>query len=175
MIRRMGMGLLLLLLPVMALAGTTGKISGIVKDKDTGQPLPAASIALVGTSIGAIGNQNGQYTIINVPPGIYTVRCSYLGYQAQDVINVRITPDYTTSINFELSATTLTAQPVEVLAERPFVQKDVTQSVKFMTTEEILNRPIRGYQEAVATQAGVVSVGQTNYIRGGEPMRSPIW
>ena len=105
-----------------------------------------------------------------MPPGVYTVRCSYLGYQTQDVTSVRVTPDYTSSITFELTATTLTTQPVEVLAERPFIQKDVTQSVKFMTTEEILNRPIRGYQEAVATQAGVVNTGAKDNplnIRGG--------
>ena len=50
-------------------AGETGKISGIIKDKTTGGPLMGASVIVVGTTLGAATDIEGQYTILYVPPG----------------------------------------------------------------------------------------------------------
>jgi outer membrane receptor for ferrienterochelin and colicin len=74
---------------------------------------------------------------------------------------------------------------VEVRGERPLIQKDVTTTTKFLNGDEIRNQPLRGYQEAVAQQAGVVSFNLNNLnqvsagteiqnsntliIRGGRP------
>ncbi|MBI4553621.1 MAG: TonB-dependent receptor [Candidatus Latescibacteria bacterium] len=172
MFRRVLVGVLIsVFLPLVAMAGTTGKLAGLVKDKETGVLLPAATISLVGTTIGTATDRAGQYVIINIPPGPYTVRCTYVGYQEERVLNIHIIPDFTTTVNFALTPTVLaTAGPIEVVAERPIIQKDVTQSVRFMTAEDLQQRPIRGYQEAVATQAGVVntqSVDNPLNIRGG--------
>ena len=51
------------------LAQTVGKISGVVVDKASREPLPAASVRVEGTVMGAMANENGEYFILNVPPG----------------------------------------------------------------------------------------------------------
>jgi hypothetical protein len=61
-------------------SGTTGKIAGIVTDKANGEPLPGANIVVVGTTLGAAADLNGQYTILEVSPGTYSVQVSYLEY-----------------------------------------------------------------------------------------------
>lgn len=60
-----------------------GSISGIVKSA-TGDPLPGAIILLKGTDIGATTDISGNYTLKNVPSGNYTIRISYLGYNAYE-------------------------------------------------------------------------------------------
>ncbi|MEW5923920.1 MAG: carboxypeptidase-like regulatory domain-containing protein, partial [Candidatus Zixiibacteriota bacterium] len=64
---------LLALIPLIINAGTTGKIKGIVTDKETGQPIPGVSVLIVGTTLGAMTKPDGTFEITNVPPGKYTL------------------------------------------------------------------------------------------------------
>ena len=59
-------------------AGTTGKISGIIKD-DQGSPLPGANVIVEGTRLGAVADADGSYFIINILPGRYTLTASLIG------------------------------------------------------------------------------------------------
>ena len=64
-----------------ALAADNGVLQGSVRDAQTTDPLPSASVVLVGTSFGAATDVNGMYIIRNIPPGTYTMRVSYIGYK----------------------------------------------------------------------------------------------
>ncbi|KAB2881474.1 carboxypeptidase-like regulatory domain-containing protein, partial [bacterium] len=64
------------LLPLYLFAGNTGKVTGVVKDKETGDALPGVNVILEGTTMGAATNAKGEYTILNVPAGVYTVTTS---------------------------------------------------------------------------------------------------
>jgi hypothetical protein len=70
-----------LLVPALLLAGTTGKIKGKVTDRETGEPLPGANVLIVGTTFGAASDFDGEFVILNVPPGVYTVKATFIGYQ----------------------------------------------------------------------------------------------
>ena len=63
---------LVLLMATSAMAATTGKIAGRVTDA-SGTPLIGATVMIVGTSYGAMTDQNGEYFIINLQPGNYDV------------------------------------------------------------------------------------------------------
>jgi hypothetical protein len=63
------------------LALDSGSIEGTVKDAQTGKPLPGANVFIVGTSMGAATNLNGEYIIPKVPAGEYTIRATYIGYE----------------------------------------------------------------------------------------------
>ena len=62
---------LLILLPVLLSAGTTGKIAGIVEDDKTGEPIPGATIRITGTELATQTDLDGEYFIINLPAGTY--------------------------------------------------------------------------------------------------------
>ena len=62
-------------------AGTSGKIAGIVKDKQTGEPLPGVNVLIEGTTLGASTDIDGYYVIVSVPVGVHQLKVSYIGYK----------------------------------------------------------------------------------------------
>jgi len=149
--------------------GTTGKIAGKVTDKETGQLLMGVNIVVRNTTHGAATDDNGLYTIIQVPPGTYELECSYMGYRKTIVENVQVQVDLTTRVDIELEQTTLELDEViTVVAERPLIQRDVTSTSHKTSGEEIVDMPsVTDAQDVVATMAGVVGDGETISVRGG--------
>ena len=153
---------------VAAFAGTTGKISGRVIDKENGEPIPSANVLIVGTTLGAAADINGDYFILNVPPGSYDVRASVVGYTHIIEKGVRVSADLTTKVNFALPSETLQlGEVIEVVAERPLIQKDVTASTKITTDDQIQALPVTNVNQAVALGAGTQGSGNNLHIRGG--------
>ena len=157
---------LLLILPGLILAQVC-KIAGKVVDMETKEPLIGANVIIEGTLLGASTDLNGNYVILNVPPGIYTVKASYVGYQTITVRNVRVTVGLTTEVNFELPSEAIQVPTVEVVAEKPLIEKTATNEIRVVRAEDVQNMPLRGYTSVVAIQTGVVQVGGTIYVRGG--------
>jgi len=146
------------------LAQTVGKISGVVVDKASREPLPAASVRVEGTVMGAMANENGEYFILNVPPGEYTLVVNVIGFVPLRVIETRVNADVTTRLDFSLESTILeAAEAVEVVAERPLVEKSLTSSRTIVDTEEIKALPIISIAEIVLTTAGSFA----GNLRGG--------
>jgi len=163
-----------------AWAGTTGQISGTVRDGKSGEPLGMVSISIPELKRGAVTDAQGSFFVVNLPAGKYTVRSSLLGFIPQARQEVQVFPDFVTTLVFSMESTVLqNVKEVEVKAERPLIQKDVTGTTRFLSGDEIRNQPLRGYQDAVAQQAGVVNFklnidneannGNTLIIRGGRP------
>ena len=104
-------------------------------DKDTEEPLVGANVVIVGTSMGAATNIAGEFTILNVPAGTYTMRATYVGYQTITVSNIRVNNDLITEANFRLPSEGVTVQAVEIVAERPLVNKSATNAVRIVDEE----------------------------------------
>lgn len=92
-----------LVLPVAVLAQTTGKIAGQVTDAETGRALIGASVVVADTTLGAATDRDGYYYILGLPAGTYTLQAQFIGFQAQTVDSVEVSPDYTRELNFELT------------------------------------------------------------------------
>ncbi|HNW59948.1 MAG TPA: TonB-dependent receptor [bacterium] len=145
-------------------AGVTGKIAGKIADAQTKQPIPGVNILVEGTSMGSITDVNGQYTILNIPPGNYTVRASMIGYTTVRVEGVKVSIDLTTRVNVNLSSEVLNiTDAITVVAQRPMIQKDEVATKHYISTEEIELQPVDSFQEIARNQAGVVG----NHFRGG--------
>lgn len=157
----------MILLPALLLAGTTGKIRGKVTDRETGEPLIGANVVIENTSLGASTDVNGEYLILSVPVGTYSLRASYVGYRSFTIRNIEVNADLTTEANFQLSSESVQVPTVEVVAERPLVNKSATNAVTITRSEDIQNLPVRNVENIVSLQAGVVSQGGNIYVRGG--------
>ncbi len=155
-----------LLIPGMIFAAN-GKISGSVKDVETGTPLAGVNIVLEGTTLGAATDVSGSYVILDVSPGIYSLKASYIGYAQVTMTNVRVTSDLTTQADFLMRREAIRGETVTVVAERPIIEKSATNEVRVVRSEDILNLPVRTFTGIVSNQTGVVSVGEELHVRGG--------
>jgi hypothetical protein len=66
-----------------------------------------------------------------------------------------------------LSSSAIQVSAVEVVAERPLIQRNTTNTVRMTTQEDIRNIPVRGVSNILAFNAGVVRQDGQLYIRGG--------
>lgn len=144
----------------------SGKIAGKVVDADTKEPLIGANIIVLGTTLGSATNVDGEYFILNVAPGTYSIKASYIGYNDYTIENIRVYGDLTTDINFELSIKSFETKEVIVEAIRPLIEKNVTNTGSLLKSDDIENLPVRGVNAVLSTQAGLVEQGGNFYVRG---------
>lgn len=156
----------IMVVTVNAVAGN-GKIAGKVIDAETNEPLIGANVIISGTSFGAATDVDGNYVILSVPPGLYDIKATYIGYQEYTISEVRVNADLTTEAIFKLRPVGVEVAPVVVTAERPLINKNATNAVRISTSEELEKLPVRGVQNAVVLQPGVVFQNNRVYIRGG--------
>ena len=137
-------------------AGNTGKIAGVVKDEVSGDQLIGVNVLLEGTSLGASTDADGYFYIIGVPLGSQTVVFQYVGYRTLSVTKVFIQADLTNRLNVEMLPASVETSPVDVVAQREIVQKDVTSTRRITTSEDIVNTPgIESITEVLTLMPGV--------------------
>lgn len=156
----------LLLLPAFLLA-QDGKLRGKVTDKESGEALIGANVVIEGTNLGAATDVNGEYVILSVPPGTHAVKVTYIGYAQVTISNVIVNASLTTTTNFAMSSSAVQVAGVEIVAERPLIQRNTTNTIRIASQADVQVLPFRGVQNIVALSAGVVQQGGTLYVRGG--------
>lgn len=176
----LGLSILIFQMVASAQVTTTGKIAGKVVDKSTGEPLVGATVSLIEqVRLGSATNINGEYYILNIPVGNYSVAASFIGYRQVIMKNIRVSAGFTTEAIFELSTEEVQIGEVVIEATRPLIQKDQTNSTSITTAEEIKNLPLRGFEGVVTVQTGVVSGRGTDnntfYTRGGRANETIIF
>ena len=106
MLKKIPLGVLWLLFATMT-PGAEGRemsdahIVGHVVDKTTGEHQPFYTIHIEGTSLGAMTDESGHYTITHIPAGKYVVEASSVGYLPQRK-KVELTDTSTVILNFEV-------------------------------------------------------------------------
>ena len=154
---------LLFLFLVPPLPGQTGKISGTITDARTGDPLISVNVVIEGTTMGAATNLEGFFVILNVPPGIYRVRASMIGYAPYTATEVRVAIDQTTDLQMQMQERSVEIEEVVIVAERPIVERGVSSSRANITAEEVANLPVTQVASVIGLQAGVQGLS----VRGG--------
>ncbi|RMD93539.1 MAG: TonB-dependent receptor [Calditrichaeota bacterium] len=186
--------LAILLWPLKPLiAGNTGKLAGIIKDAETGEPLPGANIIILAKwenekeipldiPLGAASDLEGEYYVLNLRPGFYTVEVSYVGYRPKRITKVEIITDKTTLLNVNLESETLSTETIEVVYEKRDVEKDLTATRMNYNVQQV--KEFVGVTEAddiLALQPDVADghfrggrSGEANYLLGGASIVNPL-
>lgn len=144
-------------------AQTTGKISGKVLDAATEEPLPMANIMIEGTTLGAAAAMDGEFFIINIPPGLYTLKIQMIGFETIRYENLRVSVNRTTTVEISMKQTVLEGEEVVVQAEKVTIKKDQTSSIRNVSAEQIDILPVESMGAVIDMQAGVVQ----GHFRGG--------
>ena len=156
-------GLLFLFGGQIIIAQTTGKVAGIVFDEATGQPLPGANVFIEGTTFGAAADMQGEFYMINIPPGSFTIVAQMMGYSQTRVEEVRVATNRTITLEFKLKTTVIEGEVVTVKADKVALKKDQTSSIRNISSDDIEVLPAESIGQVVAMQPGVVG----GHFRGG--------
>jgi len=152
--RRFNVLFLLLLVTSSTAFAQAGKIAGRVTD-DSGSPLPGVNLIIPSTLQGATSDIDGYFTILNVSPGTYSLRSSFIGFATQTVEGIRVNIDQTTTVNLQLVEDTVGLDELVVTAELPVVQADVSNSQLNVTSDQIEALPVSSINSVVGLQAGI--------------------
>lgn len=148
--------------------GQSGKIAGKVVDGSTGEALPFVNVMIEGTTQGAATDLDGNYFIINLSPGTYSVKASAIGYNSITVQGVKVASGFTATQDFSLQSTALQLkEEVVVVAIKPLIRKDVTATTSVVGEDMISQLPVTEISDLLSLQAGVVSSGGDLHFRGG--------
>src|SRR5690606_36925478 len=128
---------------------------------------PGVNVIIDGTTLGTATGPDGDYVIIGVRPGTYTITASFIGYTTQKREDVRVSVDLTTTVDFELGEEVLEGEEIVVTAEYEVVRKDLTSSESRVTAETIEILPVQEVGDLLSAQAGVTMRGGGLHIRGG--------
>ncbi|MEM7786381.1 MAG: TonB-dependent receptor [Bacteroidota bacterium] len=156
-----------LLLAAPVVAQTTGQLSGVVRDAQSGETIPGANVRIDGTTQGASTGVDGEFRIIGVRPGTYTLIASFVGYTPTRVEGVRVNVDLTTTVDFDLRLESVETEEVVVTASADLVRRDLTSSEFRVTSESIESLPVQEVGDILQTQAGITTSGGGIHIRGG--------
>lgn len=146
-------------------AGTTGILEGTVVDRDSKEPLVGVSVSIAGTGLGAATDAEGNFQVSNVEAGTYDVRITNIGYQPVVYKGVTIRPDLRTRIRIEMVQSAVEMEAVEITAERPLIQKDVTSTNFSVGGKQMERLPVKNVQDLLALFPSVTAEGN---VRGGK-------
>jgi hypothetical protein len=185
-LRRMGRGLLaaavVLWLHAVALAGTTGTITGSVFEESSKAPIAGAVVTAVSPSqVGqVVTDASGRYTFLSLAPDTYTLSAQRNGYQSHSISGISVFADQSQSVAIALSKNLTQIARVTSRSSlsqvRPGTGTDV-YSVNPAVTQAAATLGggggLNNAYSAIAAMPGAyvppnqVGVNQTVYIRGG--------
>jgi hypothetical protein len=154
-------------------------VTGLIKDKLSGEPLPFASVIVQGTTIGCSSNVDGYFTLANIPSDTCTLLATYLGYYKQtfylspfaDVRNILIMMD---PVATELQVTVVKGQREDLM------KASESGNIIKMAPAKIAELPSLGEKDIFRTFQLMPGVGGSNgstaglYVRGGTPDQNLI-
>lgn len=146
-------------------AGTDGILEGRVVNKETKEPLIGVTIAIVGTNQGTATDTEGNFSLNNLEAGMYDIRFSNIGFQSIVYKAVVIRIGLRTKISVELVPSAVELSAVEVIAERPLIEKDVTSTNFSIGSSQVEKLPVRSVQDIITLFPSVTAEGN---VRGGK-------
>jgi len=148
-------------------------ISGFVRDKHNGEPLPYTNVLLSETTIGTASDVNGYFILPNVPEGTFTMKVMMIGYKTlEETVTVM---DFNLRLDFDLEKTALELGQITVSAERMRFEKRVEISRINLTNQDIRRVPAFIEADIFRTLQLLPSVNSSNdfnaalIVRGGSP------
>jgi Ca-activated chloride channel family protein len=177
---------LLILLFYVAYAANN-RVEGRVSDQLTGEPVIGASVALDGTTFGARTDVDGNFRILRVPAGTYTLRVTAIGYETCLVESLTVTDNAATVRDIKMTVVAVDLEKnIEVRANCEVIDKSVTESKTTTSAEHIKSKPALSVDYLLEQTTGVEPAqtgkvlirggrsGEVNYYKDGKEVRGPL-
>lgn len=159
--------------------GQGGIISGRVFNPINNEPIPFANILVLDTELGTVSDENGNYILENIAPGLYNVRASFVGFRSKTTFEVQVTLAKSVQLDFGLIEEA--SELGEVLVSSEFTRSEETPlSVRKLNANEIErypggNRDISRVIQSLPGVASTASFRNDIIIRGGAPSENKFY
>ncbi|NLO18963.1 MAG: TonB-dependent receptor [Ignavibacteria bacterium] len=175
MIRKTMLLLLIVLLaaPLTTNAAIHGTLRGKVTNKKSGDAIPGATVQILGTKLGGFTKADGRITLVNVDPGTYSVRISYVGYAPLELANVRINVDEVTDFTAQLVEEGTMTEEVVVIDRRMVDNTGIGKKQKF-ESKDLESIARESIQSIVGMSAGVFTSSGGFNVRGARSSETQI-
>lgn len=158
----------------------SGVIKGKIIDAKTREALPYVNVVVVGSTIGSVSNENGEFEITKVPFGYNSIQVSYLGYLTTFSEDYLVTNEKTPFIIVELT------QNNEVLSEVTIVSSPFRKSIETPLSKQSLgiaeiernpggNRDVLKVIQSLPGVASNPGFRNDIIIRGGSPVENKFY
>lgn len=152
----------------------TGKISGIIIDKNTQETLIGVNVAIESSTLGATTDVDGKYEIADLAPGIYKIIFSYIGYSNKNVGNVEVKADETATLNVSMDVAANELSEVQIVDFKKtntetavlLEIKNSNQIASGISSQQIGKTSDRDAAQVVKRIPGVLISGNFINIRG---------
>ena len=161
-------------------AQTPGRITGRVVGRDGKTPLANVSVVVMGTPLGTLTDERGNYVMEAVPEGTYTVRALRVGAAPGIASDVRVQAGAATTVSFLLREEPIRGADIVVTtARREQTALRTSATVQVIAGDQMRARGMRSLDQALATLPGVtlnrssgaavnaVQIRGTSDVRGG--------
>ena len=152
----------------------SGVLKGYVKDAISNEEVPFANVYVEQLKSGIATDFNGFFEFKNMKPGLYTIKCSFVGYESKTFAEINVNPNKPTILNIKLIEASTSLDVVEITAS-PFQKSEESPvSKRSISATEIYrnpggNRDISKVIQSLPGVASTVSFRNDIIIRGGAP------
>lgn len=155
--------LLFVVIGATVFAQGTGKISGTVADKKTGETIIGASVKVLGVNKAVATDVEGRYIIGGLMPGNYVLEVAYIGYSIKSITAIEVKDGNTTSVNVTLEESQ--SQTLNQVVVTTTVKKETVNSLYLkqktnvsisdgISAEQIRRSPDRNTSEVLKRVSG---------------------
>ena len=159
--------------PLALQAQTSGTLEGKVID-ESGDPVPGATVRVLGTSRGAAADVNGKFIIAGLRAGNHTIQVTSRGTSDTVLQEVSISANNTTRQDFQFRSSGIEGTTVEFVKKRSPVNAEVTGNVRELTSEDLLRGQTTNTFNELAREATVNTNDGGFVIRGGRGNEASI-
>jgi TonB-dependent receptor len=150
--------ILILMIPMLAFGQAT--LKGTITDADKKEALFGAGVMVVGTSLGAPTDIEGQYRVVGIPERVCSIKVSYMGYETQ-IVEVDFSKTKDAQLNIQMRPMVIEGQEVVVTAQMRGQNAAINQQVRsdriinVVSEEKIKELPDANAAEAIGRLPGV--------------------
>jgi outer membrane cobalamin receptor len=139
------------------------RLSGVIHDSETEQPLAGVIVELIDFHLFSFTNSQGYFEIQNLEPGYYTLSVTSLGYKTILLENISVNLDQLNYLIIELYSQPLIADSVVITAEAERVENFASGNRFIISSQEIESYQTMGLPQLLQQIPGV----QIDRTRGG--------
>ncbi|MGH7713511.1 MAG: TonB-dependent receptor plug domain-containing protein, partial [Gemmatimonadaceae bacterium] len=145
-------------------AQQTRTITGVLRDSLGGTPLPAGSVTVRGTTLGANVRADGQFTLTNVPAAAVTLVARSLGYKRREVD----VPAGTNNVTVALERDVLRIDQVVITGQATTIERrSAPNAIATVDAAELAAVPTVSVEQQLVGKVAGADIQQNSGAPGG--------